>query len=136
MILLRVMESRGKVARKEVSPSDWHVRKLTQAAEQRMIRKGETRGWEASEETAMIQGRIGAASVKIEVGGAGRNRGTKLPERGVASGTCQGNRGPFPVPRLELRGETENPGGEARFRSTIRCLGGTHPRMSDGRLGV
>lgn len=84
MILLRVMESRGKVARKGVSPSDWHVRKLTQAAEQRMIRKGETRGWEASEETAVIQGRIGAASVKIEVGGAGPQ-----PRYGIARTRCR-----------------------------------------------
>lgn len=70
-LILRIVESHRKGAGKEVSQSDWHFRKLTRAVEQKMNRKGKTRGWEASEEAAMIQGRIREVSMKMEVGRAG-----------------------------------------------------------------
>lgn len=64
--ILKVTGSHGRVACKEVSQLDWHFTDLTLAAEQKMNWKGETRGWEASEEVTIIQGRIREVSVRME----------------------------------------------------------------------
>lgn len=75
-LILRVMDTHGSVAHKDLSSLDWHLRKLTLAAEQRMNWKGKTRSWEPSEEVAIIQGRIGEVSMKME----GRRRSRAIIE--------------------------------------------------------